>query len=100
MFEYQLCEVRQGNSLTFSTTIPMIYLGVVLRRIKPLSIIDIRAYFLIIFFCFTVWAVLVAKSICQPDLTFLNIIILAVWNSGPSLIVALMYYHREFRKRQ
>lgn len=98
VFEFQLCYVKAGSSLTFSTTIPMIFLGIVLRKVKPLSTLGIRTYFLIVFLFFTVWGVVAVKLICQSNLTPLNVLLLALWGSVGALIAPLLYHYREFRR--
>ncbi len=97
MFEYQLCVLQPGTNLEFSTAIPMLILGVWLRRVRPFSALCIRRYFFIIFSIFIIWALFIIREICQEDMNWLSSIIISVKISAVSLIVPLVHYYKEFK---
>jgi len=90
MFSYELCTTAPGSNLTLATTIPMIYLGIVLKKRGPLSSLGNLAYFATILVVFTVWGVFAVRLMCQPTLGFGNVLVLALISAVPPALLPMV----------
>jgi hypothetical protein len=100
MLEFQTCIEAPGSSLTFSTVIPMTFVGMALRRVKPFSGLSIRAYFGVLLLVFVVWAAVAVQSICQSGLSGLNGLTLVLLNSLPALLAPYIAFRSEFKAKR